>query len=79
LECLSFERIATSEKARGEFLDETFQEHDVIWDSDQGRSLRAFWGFLMSPKRQQELERLLDRIYPSHVNSWPPCPPSLGA
>jgi hypothetical protein len=57
------ERIATSDKAKGELLDEIFQEHDVIWDSDQGRSFRAFWEFLMSPKRQQELERLLDRLF----------------
>ena len=57
------ERIATSEKAKGALLDEIFAEHDVIWDSDQGKSFRAFWEFLMSPARQAELERLLEAVY----------------
>ena len=57
------ERIATSEKAKGALLDEIFAEHDVIWDSDQGKSFRAFWEFLMSPARQAELEGLLEAVY----------------
>src|SRR5713226_5173272 len=52
------ERIATSEKAKGQLLDDIFNQHDVIWDSDQGRSFRAFWEFLMSPRRQEELQHL---------------------
>ena len=35
---------------------------DAIDDSDQGRSFRAFWDFLMSDSRQQELTHLLDTI-----------------
>jgi len=57
------ERIATSDVAKGQLLDEIFQEHDIIWDSDQGRSFRAFWEFLMSPARQAELSELLDTIF----------------
>ena len=57
------ERIATSDWAKGRLLDEIFEEHDVIWDSDQGRSFRAFWEFLMTPARQEELEQLLKTVF----------------
>lgn len=57
------ERIATSDMAKGQLLDEIFQQHDVIWDSDQGKSFRAFWEFLMSPQRQGELEQLLKAVF----------------
>ncbi len=57
------ERIATSAKVKGQLLDEIFHDQDVIRDSDQGRSFRAFWELLMSPDRQQELDRLLERLY----------------
>lgn len=56
------ERIATAQGSKGEVLREIFGERDVIVDSDQGKSFRAFWDFLMSPARQEELTRLLERI-----------------
>ena len=37
-------------------------ERDAIGDSDQGRSFRAFWDFLMSSRRQEELTELLQRV-----------------
>lgn len=55
------ERITTWEGARGELLGEVFGERDAIADSDQGRTFRAFWDFLMSPARQEELTELLER------------------
>lgn len=55
------ERIATWEGGRGELLGEIFGEQDAIAESDQGRSFRAFWDFLMSPARQEELTELLER------------------
>lgn len=57
------ERIATSEGPKGKLLDEIFTGHDKIHDSDQGRSFRAFWEFLMSPQRQTELEELLQDVF----------------
>lgn len=56
------ERIATWEGAKGEVLEAIFGERDAISESDQGRSFRAFWDFLMSPARQEELTALLERI-----------------
>ena len=57
------ERITWFEGGKGEVLEEVFGEHDAIADSDQGRSFRAFWDFLMSPARQEELSGLLEKIF----------------
>lgn len=56
------ERIALWEGGKGALLQEIMGERDAIADSDQGRSFRAFWDFLMSSQRQEELTRLLDRV-----------------
>lgn len=56
------ERIAGWEGSRAEVLDEVFGQRDAISESDQGRSFRAFWDFLMSPRYQEELTALLDRV-----------------
>lgn len=57
------ERIATWEGSKGELIGEIFGEHEAIADSDQGRSFRAFWDFLMSPVRQEELSELLQQAF----------------
>jgi hypothetical protein len=56
------ERIALWEGGKAALLDEIMGRKDAIDDSDQGRSFRAFWDFLMSDSRQQELTSLLDTI-----------------
>jgi flagellar motility protein MotE (MotC chaperone) len=56
------ERIALWEGAKGALLEEIMGERDAIADSDQGRSFRAFWDFLMSSRRQEELTELLERV-----------------
>ena len=56
------ERIALWEGSKGALLEDIMSERDVIEDSDQGRSFRAFWDFLLSNTRQEELTRLLDRV-----------------
>ncbi len=56
------ERIALWEGSKGELLEEIMGERDAISDSDQGRSFRAFWDFLMSSRRQEELTELLERV-----------------
>jgi len=53
------ERIAIWEGSKEEVLEEIFGERDLIAESDQGRSFRAFWDFLMSPARQEQLSALL--------------------
>ncbi len=56
------ERIALWSGGKGALLEEIMGERDSIEDSDQGRSFRAFWDFLMSSSRQEELTGLLERV-----------------
>lgn len=56
------ERIALWDGAKGALLEQIMGERDTIADSDQGRSFRAFWDFLMSSQRQDELTELLARV-----------------
>ena len=56
------ERIALWDGAKGALLEQIMGERDAIGDSDQGKSFRAFWDFLMSSRRQEELTELLDRV-----------------
>ena len=56
------ERIALWEGSKGELLEDIMSDRDAIADSDQGRSFRAFWEFLMSRDRQEELTGLLERV-----------------
>ncbi len=56
------EKIALWEGTKGALLDEIMGERDAIGDSDQGRSFRAFWDFLMSSRRQEELSERLDQV-----------------
>jgi hypothetical protein len=56
------ERIALWDGSKGALLQDILSERDLIAESDQGRSFRAFWDFLMSRTRQDELTQLLDRV-----------------
>lgn len=56
------ERIALWDGSKGQLLQEIMGERDLIADSDQGRSFRAFWDFLMSQTKQEELTQLLDKV-----------------
>ncbi|HWQ25689.1 MAG TPA: DUF3375 domain-containing protein [Chlorobaculum sp.] len=56
------ERIALWEGSKGMLLEEIMGQRDAIADSDQGRSFQAFWDFLMSQSRQEELTGLLEEV-----------------
>jgi flagellar motility protein MotE (MotC chaperone) len=56
------EQIARWEGNKGALLEEIMSERDAIADSDQGRSFRAFWDFLMSQTRQEELTEHLEKL-----------------
>ncbi len=57
------EEIAGWTQDKATLLESVFGRHDVIADSDEGRSFRAFWDFLMSPESQDELSALLDLTF----------------
>ena len=54
------EKQIQSTSKKGQVLDDIFKIQDSIWDTDQGRSFRAFWEFLMSQTKQDELNILLE-------------------
>ncbi len=56
------ERIATWDGSKGALLQEIFGQRDLIADTDEGKSFRAFWDLLMSPSRQDELTALLNAV-----------------
>ncbi|MEO7851314.1 MAG: DUF3375 domain-containing protein [Rubrivivax sp.] len=56
------ERIALWDGAKGALLEQIMGEREAIADSDQGKSFRAFWEFLLSSRRQEELSALLERV-----------------
>jgi hypothetical protein len=57
------ERIALWDGSKGALLDNVFGARDAISDSDQGRSFRAFWDFLMSQDRQEELSTRMQAVF----------------
>jgi hypothetical protein len=57
------EKIAGWQCGKGELLDEVLGSRESIAGSDQGRSFQAFYGFLLSQARQEELSELLDRVH----------------
>ncbi|WP_332879724.1 DUF3375 domain-containing protein [Massilia sp. S19_KUP03_FR1] len=56
------EQVSTWDGSKGALLEEIFGKRDLIADSDEGKSFRAFWDLLMSPSRQDELSTLLARV-----------------
>src|SRR5215471_18152887 len=57
------EKIAGWHGGKGELLDGVLSSRESIVGSDQGRSFQAFYGFLLSQARQEELSGLLDRVH----------------
>lgn len=54
--------IVKSNLAKGRLLDTIFEQQDYLWNTDQGKSFKAFWEFLMSESMQQELETLIEKL-----------------
>ncbi|MFJ8963645.1 DUF3375 domain-containing protein [Lentzea sp. NPDC102401] len=56
------ERIASWDGAKGALLDEVLGNRNSIADSDQGKTFQAFYDFLLSYEKQEELSDLLQRV-----------------
>lgn len=57
------EQITTWDGAKGGLLEQVVNGRASIADSDQGKSFHAFYDFLLSPSRQEELADLLRRVH----------------
>lgn len=62
LDTVTRQTIVKSNLAKAALLDNVFRHQDHLWNTDQGKSFRAFWEFLMSEKMQEELEVLLEKM-----------------
>jgi hypothetical protein len=56
------EKMVAAQLSKGEILAQLLDMHDALEESDQGKSFRAFWNFLMSSSKQDELGRWLQKI-----------------
>lgn len=56
------EKMVVPQLSKGEILAQVLDMHDALEESDQGKSFRAFWDFLLSPTKQNELSRWLEKI-----------------
>lgn len=56
------EKMVTAQLSKGDLLAQVLDMHDALEESDQGKSFRAFWDFLISPKKQEALVRWLGKI-----------------
>ena len=60
------EKITGWHGGKGELLDDVLGSRETIAGSDQGRSFQAFYDFLLSQARQEELSDLLDSVHNLH-------------
>jgi hypothetical protein len=57
------EKIAGWHGGKGDLLDDVLGSRETIAGSDQGRSFQAFYDFLLSQARQEELTGLLEAVH----------------
>jgi hypothetical protein len=57
------EKIAGWQGGKGQLLDDVLGSRESISGSDQGKSFQAFYGFLLSQARQEELTALLEAVH----------------
>jgi hypothetical protein len=62
LDTAARKNIIESDLSKGRLLEVVFKDQDFIWESDQGKSFLAFWEFLMSQDKQDELNKLINAV-----------------
>lgn len=55
-------KIIITSQSKGKVLEELFEQHDTLYDTDQGKSFIAFWEFLLSQSKQEEFEKLINEV-----------------
>lgn len=59
--------------SKGQIVGYVLDADAALKESDQGRSFYAFWQFLVSPRRQEELQTLLEQVY-DQIDAMPDLP-----
>jgi hypothetical protein len=62
LDAAARKNFIESDLRKGRLLEVVFKDQDFIWESDQGKSFQAFWKFLMSQNKQDELNKLIKSV-----------------
>ena len=57
------ELITSWEGTKGDLVGSLLDQREAIAESDQGKNFRAFWDFLMDPRKQDQLSELLEKVY----------------
>jgi hypothetical protein len=57
------EKQSDKSLSKGELLRRAFDSLDELKETDQGKSFYAFWKFLLDDESQEELKKLIDKIY----------------
>ena len=56
------EQIRT-QSSKGKVLDKVFAVQEKLWQSNQGKSFRSFWEWMMSQSKQKEFDTLLQTVH----------------
>jgi hypothetical protein len=56
------EKISVWDKGKGELLETLFEDQDGIANSEQGKSFRSFWRYLLSQSSREEFHANLEQI-----------------
>ncbi|MEM7180928.1 MAG: DUF3375 domain-containing protein [Spirochaetota bacterium] len=56
------EQIRTN-TSKGKVLDKVFAVQEKLWQSNQGKSFRSFWEWMMSQNKQEEFDTLLRTVH----------------
>ncbi len=56
-------KLSDANTSKGAIVDSFFSIQDSIWETDQGRSFKAFWELLLSQTRLDELDTLILSLF----------------
>lgn len=54
--------IITSVETKGKVLSDLFKQQDYLWETNQGKSFKAFWEFLLLQNQLDSFDKLVDEI-----------------
>ncbi len=56
------QKIIKSNLSKGKLLDDVFGQQDYLMGTEEGRSFKAFWDFLLTYEKQQEFDTLIKHV-----------------
>lgn len=56
------QKVIKSNLSKGKLLDDVFGQQDYLMKTEEGRSFKAFWDFLLTYEKQQEFDKLIKHV-----------------